>query len=93
MSRRKTHAIRGMLVNPKKCKTCPFQEDGCQEIRRAVEERCMTVGSQTCHGTNDTTLCRGARDRQIVLFHRLGVLTAPTEQAWNEAMQALTQRH
>lgn len=88
--RRKVHDIRGMPVNPKKCKTCPFQENGCLEVRHAVMERCMTVGSQMCHGTDNKTLCRGARDHQIMMFHRLKILKEPTDEAWNEAMAAFT---
>lgn len=78
--------IRDMPLNKVMCKTCPFGPDGVQEIRHVVEGRCMTVGSQICHGTGNKTLCRGARDHQLTLFHRMGVLTAATDAAWGKAM-------
>ena len=81
--------IVGMSVNAKRCKTCPFNDDGDLRIRASVEERCLNKASQLCHGTNDTTLCKGARDFQLQIFHALGWLSAPTQAAWDAlAIQA-----
>lgn len=56
-----------------------------------VEQRVLIEASQTCHSTgvvhgkSDTHLCRGARDFQIQIFHRLGVISSPTDEAWTDA--------
>lgn len=47
----------------------------------------MREASQICHhprlhGHTETHLCRGARDHQLVVFHRMGVIDAPTDEAW-----------
>ena len=84
----KTHPIQGMPVMAARCKTCPFNEGGCEEVRTTVMARIMTMASQTCHTTGvvhgqpDTHLCRGARDMQLRAFHALGVLSEPTDAAW-----------
>lgn len=83
MSRR---SIAGMKVNLRRCHTCPFNPDGVREIRTSVEQRCLTKASQLCHGTDNKTLCRGARDFQLMIFHRLGFLTEPTDKAWAARM-------
>lgn len=79
----KFKSIEGMKVNRRRCKTCPFNDDGDLRIRGSVEERCLTKASQLCHGTNDTTLCKGARDFQLQIFYRLGWLPEPTQAAWD----------
>src|ERR1051326_2264408 len=82
----------GMPVMPECCKTCPFGENGDEELRKRVESRLMEV-SQTCHSTGiakgkkrDTHLCRGARNFQIQIFYRLGFLEAPTDEAWDKKL-------
>lgn len=81
--------IKGMKVNASRCHTCPFNDGGCLDVRHKVEERCLTEASQLCHGTGNRTLCRGARDFQIQVFHRLGVLESPTEECWDETAAKL----
>lgn len=76
---------------PVRCKSCPFNKGGCQEVRETVMARIMTMASQTCHSTGaahgrpDTHLCRGARDVQLKVFCGLGVIKEPTDAAWAEA--------
>lgn len=60
-----------------------------QEIRQMVETRCLTEVSQICHGTNNKTLCRGARDLQLQFFFRLRVIKEPTDKAWQETQNKL----
>lgn len=89
--------IRRMKVNKKRCHTCPFNEHGDRRIRHMVEQRCTVgykgeVATQICHGTNNTTLCRGARDHQIQFFHRLGVIEEPTDVSWEKKYRELTKR-
>jgi len=83
-----------MPVMPAQCKTCPFRQPPTDSLRQKVEGRLMQV-SQTCHssglahGKRDTHLCRGARDFQLTLLHRLGVLSAPTDEAWAAKVKEL----
>jgi len=84
-----------MDVVPKQCGTCPFKDGGCEEVREAVIGRTLQGINQTCHSTGakygkkDTHLCRGARDFQLQLFHRWGVIAEPTDAAWDEARRAM----
>lgn len=83
----------------RKCKTCPFKRDEtgveqCQEIADMVRARCMTSASQICHhprlhGKRENSLCRGARDHQLQMFYRMGVISAPTDEAWDLARRNL----
>ena len=71
---------------PTKCATCPFREGGDAALRASVESRLLSA-SQICHhprlnGHKETHLCRGARDFQLQLLHRLGFLAEPTDEAW-----------
>ena len=77
-----------------RCPSCPFNADGCKEIRAMVERRCMTEASQICHhpaikGKKETHLCKGARDFQLLMFYRLGVIAAPTQEAWDKAQEEM----
>lgn len=85
----KTKNIQGMKVNASRCSTCPFNDDGCISVRNTVMQRCLTQASQLCHGTDNKTLCRGARDWQIEMFHRLGFLKEPTEECWNKTFEEM----
>jgi hypothetical protein len=77
--------IEGMPVNKHRCHSCPFNEGGCQSVRQRVASQVVSEASQLCHGTDNKTLCRGARDLQLEIFHRLGVVEAPTDEAWAKA--------
>jgi len=86
-------------VMPAQCPTCPFRTDadGRHPDVRLVSQlqlRCLTEGNQICHhprlnGKPTTHLCRGARDYQLQIFHRLGLLDAPTDEAWERATAQL----
>jgi hypothetical protein len=76
-----------------KCATCPFGPNGDQRLRAEVELRTMTEASQICHhprvhGKKETHLCRGARDHQLQVFHRIGMLESATDEAWDHAVEA-----
>lgn len=89
----KTRNVRHMPVNKTKCQTCPFRKGGDPALRAKIETRVLCEASQTCHhsgsihGKPDTHLCRGARDHQLTLFHRLGLLDEPTDEAWERQCQ------
>lgn len=80
--------IRNWKVNKEMCPTCPFQANGDPEIRFSVMMRCIN-NSQICHhprlhGKKETCLCRGARNHQLQIFHRMGFIEAPTDEAWEK---------
>lgn len=56
--------------------------------------RVLSEASHLCHapqlkGRAPTHLCRGARDLQLEVFHRLGVISEPTDAGWKEAVERL----
>ena len=78
-------------VMPKRCGSCPFGDKGQpdRDVRLAnmVRERSLTMASQICHhpriaGKKEDHLCRGARNYQLQVFYQLGILPAPTDEAW-----------
>jgi len=76
-------------VMKKTCPSCPFGEGNWSEVTDMVKGRCITKASQICHhprlhNKRESHLCRGARDFQITIFHRLGVLKEPTDKCWRE---------
>ena len=84
-------SVRTMPTRAHKCKTCPFLDTGWTHVRPLLTERALMDASPICHSTGAEALvpsqgpaqiCRGARDVQIQFFYRIGVLAAPTEEAW-----------
>jgi hypothetical protein len=91
--------IKNVDVMKKRCPTCPFGEKGkrdrCPSIANMVRERCLSEASQICHhpflhGKPQTHLCRGARDFQLELFHRLGVIEDESDLAWDKKKHELS---
>lgn len=80
-------------VMPAMCDTCLFRP-GSEYASLAPELSACAVStaSRICHstGTNaiggrtgkSSRICRGTRDIQLQVFHRLGVIAAPTDEAW-----------
>lgn len=71
------------------CASCPIGK--VPEIEAVVLNRILDR-SQICHhprlhGKPETHLCRGARNIQLTLFYRLGMIDAPTDQAFQAAAQ------
>lgn len=90
-------------VRKAKCRTCPFREDGWTHVRSLLEQRALTEGSPICHSSGKALtrhdgervkahICRGARDFQLTIFHRLGVIAEPTDAAWEQALEGLSNR-
>ena len=80
-------------VNKAPCLTCPFAGERPVRLcaRRKTEIYAYVLrfrGSHTCHTTNDKTLCRGGRDLQLNLLASMGVITAPTDEAFDAASRA-----
>jgi hypothetical protein len=85
-----TRNIRNWPVMASMCASCPFREGGDIELRNAVMSRTLLRSSQICHhprlhSKKETHLCRGARDQQLTILHRLGMLSEPTDAAFAEA--------
>src|SRR5260221_13191386 len=80
----KKRDVREWPVMAEQCPTCPLRVDErgrYPDPRLAAEvmERCITRASQICHhprlhGRPETHLGRRARDYQLMIFYRLGVL-------------------
>lgn len=78
------------------CATCPFREGSPHAyLASDLTHSALGQSSRICHSTGSNNainkrtgkperLCRGARDIQLKVFHSLGFLTAPTDEAWNE---------
>lgn len=82
--------IRSWPVMPAMCPSCPFRDDGDIQLRNRVLGRTILQASQICHhpamhGKKQTHLCRGARNEQLTILHRLGMLSEPTDAAFAEA--------
>jgi len=91
--------IQNYPVMLNKCVTCPFRTDESgrhpyPELTSKLMKQVICEASQICHhprqaGKPETHLCRGARDYQLTIFHRLGVIPAPTDAAWQETFKKL----
>ena len=75
------------------CPTCPFRKGSpYAALAPDLTISALTTTSRICHSTGSSAinrrtgkpkkLCRGARDKQLQLFHRLNYIEAPTDEAW-----------
>jgi hypothetical protein len=86
-------------VMKRSCPTCPFgiMEGGRrrdEQLCARIEAQALGTASQICHhrslhGKPENSLCRGARNFQLMIFHRLGVIAEPTDKAWDETRARL----
>lgn len=84
-------------VMPKQCKTCIFRRDGNETMLRPerlgeIQAYLIQGVPHLCHtpqvtGTNEEIACRGGRDYQLHIWSRLGMISAPTDEALAEAMK------
>jgi hypothetical protein len=84
------HNIHHLPVNTTTCSTCPFAQThvGAIALQSTIVERMLSGGSQICHGTEGPgreprSLCRGARDRMLMLFYRMGFIDEATDECWD----------
>lgn len=73
------------------CATCIFREDGAAlPLRpgRLAEIQAYLIQGQAhlCHsgpvaGRSADRICRGSRNYQLMIWHRLGILPEPTDEA------------
>jgi hypothetical protein len=90
-----------MKVLKKQCATCPFRPySKTAFLAPSIALSALTEASRICHCTGcdnafhqrtgkRPALCRGARDLQIQIFYRLGVLKEPTDKGWADAWAKL----
>lgn len=82
------------------CKTCPFRDGSpYAHLKAHLTQSALTEASRECHATGSNgvnyrtgkkpKLCRGARDLQLQVFYRLGIIKAPTDAAWAERRKEL----
>lgn len=87
-------------VAKKQCATCPFREGSKYAgLRNELAEHAMTKNSRICHSTGSNAinrstgkkslLCRGARDLQLAVFHGMGFISEPTDEAWEAKCKEL----
>lgn len=89
-----------MQVCEVQCGTCPFRAGSkLAFITPDLAESALTEASRICHSTGNRSiggrtgkpekLCRGARDVQLTVFHSMGFLEAPTDEAWEKKLKEL----
>jgi hypothetical protein len=73
-------------VNAVQCSTCVFRppRDGGIHLTPArhaeIRQNLLNGINQICHH-GSKSICRGGRDYQLEIFHRLGLIDAPTDEA------------
>ena len=83
----------GTKVARQQCATCPFrhQSDGglALSAEKMTEVYIYLLGgtNHLCHSDrDDSTICRGGRNYQLTIWHRLGWIASPTDEALAEAI-------
>jgi hypothetical protein len=72
------------------CATCPFREGS--PYAHLADDLCHSTGSNNAINRRTgkpARICRGARDLQLQVFTAIGVLTAPTDEAWDAKCREL----
>ena len=78
------------------CETCPFRPGSKYADLAGTLAESAKNNSRICHQTGPANaitkrtgkpahLCRGARDLQLAQMSACGVISAATDEAWNEA--------
>lgn len=82
-------------TNATMCATCPWRDESPYAYLRAdLERSALTANSRICHSTGSNNainkrtgkperLCRGARNMQLRAMFAMGVIAAPTDEAWD----------
>ena len=83
--------LRTYPVQDKPCKTCPFE--GETPIQLAPERYVYFInnlagnGQHLCHSVKDKAICRGGRNIQLRMLCAMNLISEPTDEAFNEAME------
>ena len=82
--------MRNYPVQEKPCYTCPFE--GKKPLQLAPESYARYIqnligeGQHICHSSGSTRICRGGRNLQLRIFCAKGLLSEPTDEAFNKAI-------
>lgn len=90
--------MRPQKINPNKvmpshCKSCVLRPDISKRIPLAdgrlaeIEMNALNGINQICHHGKDNTLCRGVRNFQLDIFHKLGIIKEPTDACLLQTMK------
>ena len=85
-------------VRKNQCKTCPWRpKSPLNHTVPEIAQKAITEHNHYCHneqleGRTPTILCRGTRNYQLKIFHKLGVLAEPTDDCWKETLKSLTDK-
>lgn len=81
-----------MPVQPTPCRTCPFE--GEEPIDLEPEERAKYIAKivnlkrqHLCHSANSKMLCRGGRNIMLRVLCGYGLITEPTDSAFEAAIK------
>lgn len=81
------------------CETCPFREGSpYADLQAYLAEASLKEGRE-CHSTGANPvikyvrtpglICRGSRDIQLKMFHDMGYIDEPTDEAWDAKCREL----
>lgn len=88
-------------VQPRQCHTCifrPAQQVVCPQRLAEIQAYLLQGNTHLCHSPDqaepashkrNTHACRGGRDWQLQIWHRLGFLDQPTDEALDLAMRQM----
>jgi hypothetical protein len=90
-------------VMPAMCATCPFRPGSPNAyLADDLARSAMSEASRICHSTGTSVfygetgkperICRGARDIQLKVMTVMGVIDAPTDEAWAKAVAKIKKR-
>lgn len=93
--------VRNTPLRKMMCATCPFRDGSPYAyIADDLAASAINQASRICHSTGSNNginrrtglpphLCRGARDIQLQVFASLGVIVAPTDEAWDDGRERI----
>lgn len=77
-------------INSASCGSCPFRDNGLDlNTAKITEIKIYLIKGHNhfCHSDpTNHTICRGGRSYQLHIWHRLGIITEPTDNALREAL-------
>lgn len=96
----KTNTVTGDMrdypVQPKPCLTCPFE--GKEPLQLSADNMARYVknlkgeGQHICHSSNGTRMCKGGRNIQLQYLYTKGMLSEPTDEAFDKAIDEANPR-
>ena len=73
------------------CPSCPFLETGLKlgtERMAQIQQYLLEGTNHFCHSdVSNHTICRGGRNHQLTMWHRIGFIAEPTDEALKSAME------